>query len=111
MCTIEYWRTSRVVFCNHFQNNLRVSNEHRRREGDVGKFLVDFLLHSGGQDCSCNLRLGCRKGGFPQYFRRTGEKVELTIGAGVHACPVALQAAVEEDLELGSVVEDDLAWK
>ena len=66
--SIEYRRICRIVLGNHFQDDLRVSDEHRVGERDVVQFLADLLLHSGGQDCSCDLRLGCREGRFPQYL-------------------------------------------
>ena len=91
--------------------DLRVSDENRIGEGDVVQFLADLLLHSGGQDCSSDLRLGCREGRFPQYLGRAGEEIQFPVGVDINASSKTQQASVKESEELCRVLEDDLTGK
>ena len=69
--------------------------------------MADFLLHSGGQNCSCNLGLGAEKVDFP----RTLAEVKLTVAEDIYTSNIAMQAPVEEGVELAGVIEDKLKRK
>ena len=83
--SIEYRRICRIVLGNHFQDDLRVSDEHRVGERDVVQFLADFWLHFGGRDHSSDLELGCRESRFPQYLGRAGEEIKFPVGVDTNA--------------------------
>ena len=51
---------------------------------------------------------GVREGRFPQNLGGAGEQVELTVRMNIDTGTIALQAAIEEDVELTEVIEDDL---
>ena len=54
------------------------------------------------------MRLMSGEGRFPQNLGGAGEQVELTVRMNIDTGTIALQAAIEEDVELTEVIEDDL---